>query len=80
MLVVISDIHFVDGTAGEHNLPYGAFESVFLSDVASLAKEKKAKEMKLLLLGDIVDATRRKSVAGSGLYSCCQNLLSSLPI
>ncbi len=58
MLVVISDIHFVDGTAGEHNLPYGAFESVFLSDIASLAKEKEAKEIRLLLLGDIVDVTR----------------------
>jgi len=58
MLVVISDIHFVDGTAGEHNLPYSAFESVFFSDIASLAKEKEAKEIKLLLLGDIVDVTR----------------------
>lgn len=58
MLVVISDIHFVDGTAGEHNLPYSAFESVFLSDIASLAKDKEAKEIKLLLLGDILDVTR----------------------
>lgn len=58
MLVVISDIHFVDGTAGEHNLPYSAFESVFLSDIASLAKDKGAKEIKLLLLGDIIDLIR----------------------
>jgi len=58
MLVAISDIHFVDGTAGEHNLPFSAFKSVFLSDVASLAKEKKAKEVKLLLLGDMVDVIR----------------------
>jgi len=58
MLVVISDIHFVDGTAGEHNLPYSAFESVFLSDIASLAKDKKAKEIKILLLGDIMDVAR----------------------
>lgn len=58
MLVVISDIHFVDGTAGEHNLPYPAFKDVFLSDVASLAKDKKAKELKILLLGDIIDVTR----------------------
>jgi UDP-2,3-diacylglucosamine pyrophosphatase LpxH len=58
MLIAISDIHFVDGTAGEHNLPFSAFDSVFLWDVASLAKEKKAKEVKLLLLGDIVDVIR----------------------
>lgn len=58
MLVVISDIHFVDGTAGEHNLPYSAFETVFLSDIASLAKDKQAKEIKLLLLGDILDVIR----------------------
>jgi UDP-2,3-diacylglucosamine pyrophosphatase LpxH len=58
MLVAISDIHFVDGTAGEHNLPFSAFESVFLSDVASLAKEKNAREVKLLLLGDMFDVIR----------------------
>ena len=58
MLIAISDIHFVDGTAGEHNLPFSAFDSVFLSDIASLAKEKKAKEVKLLLLGDIFDLIR----------------------
>lgn len=32
MLVVISDLHFTDGTAGEHNLPVEAFDDVFLSD------------------------------------------------
>ena len=58
MLVAISDIHFVDGTAGEHNLPYGAFQSVFLSNVASLIKAKKAKNLKILLLGDIIDLIR----------------------
>ncbi|MBW2029818.1 MAG: hypothetical protein JRH06_16240 [Deltaproteobacteria bacterium] len=58
MLVAISDIHFVDGTAGEHNLPFGAFNSVFLADICSLASEKKAKELKILLLGDIVDLIR----------------------
>jgi hypothetical protein len=39
MLVVISNIHFVDGTAGEHNLDYSAFQSVFLSDKATLTKD-----------------------------------------
>jgi UDP-2,3-diacylglucosamine pyrophosphatase LpxH len=58
MLVVISDLHFVDETAGKHNLPYGAFEDVFLSDIASIAKDKGVKEIKILLLGDIVDLIR----------------------
>lgn len=58
MLVAISDQHFVDGTAGDHNLPYGAFRSVFLAHIAALAKDKKAKEIKLLLLGDLVDLIR----------------------
>jgi len=58
MLVTISDIHFVDGTAGEHNLPFSAFESVFLSDIISLAEEKEAKEIIILLLGDVVDLIR----------------------
>lgn len=58
MLVAISDIHFVDGTAGKHNLPYKAFESVFLADIAALAKDKGAKELKVLLLGDVIDLIR----------------------
>lgn len=58
MLVAISDIHFVDGTAGEHNLPFSAFKSVFLVDIVSLAKEKAAKEIRILLLGDIIDLIR----------------------
>ncbi len=41
MLIVVSDLHFVDGTAGEHNLPVGAFRDVFLEDVKALAKDKK---------------------------------------
>ncbi len=57
-MVVVSDIHFVDGTAGEHNLPYSAFESVFLEDIAALASKKGAKEIKILLLGDMIDLTR----------------------
>lgn len=58
MLIVISDLHFVDGTAGEHNLPAAAFESVFMSDVVALARHKGATEIKLLLLGDIPDLVR----------------------
>lgn len=58
MLVVISDLHFVDETAGKHNLPVEAFSEVFLSSIITLAVDKGAKELKLLLLGDIPDLVR----------------------
>ena len=58
MIVAISDIHFVDGTAGKHNMPFSAFEGVFLTAIATLAKRKNARELKILLLGDIIDLIR----------------------
>ncbi|MCZ7669991.1 MAG: hypothetical protein M5U34_23870 [Chloroflexi bacterium] len=58
MLVVISDLHFVDGTSGNHNLPAKAFEQVFMSGIVGLALKNKATELKLLLLGDIPDLIR----------------------
>jgi UDP-2,3-diacylglucosamine pyrophosphatase LpxH len=58
MLVVISDLHFVDGSSGNHNLPAKAFEQVFLSSIVGLAQKNKATELKLLLLGDIPDLIR----------------------
>jgi UDP-2,3-diacylglucosamine pyrophosphatase LpxH len=58
MLVIVSDLHFTDSTAGKHNLPAEAFAEVFLSDIIELARKKEAKELKLLLLGDIPDLIR----------------------
>lgn len=58
MLVVISDLHFVDETAGEHNLPGDAFRNVFLPNVVALARERQATEIVLLFLGDIPDLVR----------------------
>jgi UDP-2,3-diacylglucosamine pyrophosphatase LpxH len=58
MLVVISDLHFTDGTSGAHNLPVEAFNEVFLDHIIKLAKGKGATELKLLLLGDIPDLVR----------------------
>jgi UDP-2,3-diacylglucosamine pyrophosphatase LpxH len=58
MLVVISDLHFIDGTAGDHNLPASAFKSVLLTEIMGLAQQKHALELKLLLLGDIPDFVR----------------------
>jgi UDP-2,3-diacylglucosamine pyrophosphatase LpxH len=59
MLVFISDLHFVDGTAGEHNLSSRAFE-YFFDDLAAIANKpsNKIKEIKLVLLGDIFDLLR----------------------
>lgn len=57
MLVFISDLHFVDGTAGEHNLPAQAFKGVF-NDLAEHARKAKAKDIKIIFLGDIFDLLR----------------------
>ncbi len=59
MLVFISDLHFADGTAGEHNIPPEAF-GYFFDDLISIAREPKyaIKEVKLVLLGDIFDLLR----------------------
>jgi UDP-2,3-diacylglucosamine pyrophosphatase LpxH len=60
MLVVISDLHLVDGTAGGKNLTPEAFREVFLCDINSLAEHNKAKEIKIVLLGDTIDLLRTK--------------------
>jgi UDP-2,3-diacylglucosamine pyrophosphatase LpxH len=57
LLVFISDLHFVDGTAGEHNVPVKAFNGVF-KDLATHARNAKAKEVKIVFLGDIFDLLR----------------------
>ncbi len=57
MLVFISDLHFTDGTAGEHNVKTGAFDGV-LQDLAVHAKKARAEEVKIIFLGDIFDLIR----------------------
>jgi UDP-2,3-diacylglucosamine pyrophosphatase LpxH len=59
MLVFISDLHFVDGTAGEHNLSPRAFE-YFFEDLEGIANKStnEIKEIKIVLLGDIFDLLR----------------------
>ena len=57
MLVFISDLHFVDETAGKHNLPSSAFEKFFTA-IKAHADKAKAKELKIVLLGDIFDLLR----------------------
>jgi UDP-2,3-diacylglucosamine pyrophosphatase LpxH len=62
MLIFISDLHFVDGTAGEHNVPTDAFK-IFFEDIArtadSLIRDKREiEEIKLVFLGDTFDLLR----------------------
>jgi len=57
MLIFVSDLHFRDGTAGEHNLSPRALERV-LEDWAASAANAKAKEVKIVFLGDIFDLLR----------------------
>ena len=59
MLIFISDLHFVDGTAGEHNLPSRAFD-YFFDDLAAIANKpsNNIKDIKLIFLGDIFDLLR----------------------
>ncbi|MFP3866780.1 MAG: hypothetical protein ACLFUU_01270 [Desulfobacteraceae bacterium] len=56
MLIFISDLHLVDGTAGEHNVPSRAF-GYFFQDVAASATPR-TEEIKLVFLGDIFDLIR----------------------
>ena len=58
MLVVLSDLHLTDGTAGKHNPPGDAFTDLFWTDLIGLARDRGADEVKLLLLGDVVDLVR----------------------
>ena len=55
MIVFISDLHFVDETAGKHNIPARAFEGM-LKDLKRYVG--KPKEIILVFLGDIFDINR----------------------
>ena len=58
MLVVLSDLHLADGTAGKHNLSHQAFEEILLSNVATAARKNEALDLRLVLDGDIIDLIR----------------------
>jgi len=62
MLVFISDLHFIDGSAGEHNIPPRAFEYFFEDLVAITQKpSNRIRELKIVLLGDVFDLLRTES-------------------
>jgi UDP-2,3-diacylglucosamine pyrophosphatase LpxH len=59
MLVFISDLHFVDGTAGAHNINPRAFD-YFFQDLHGIINDKKnaIQEVQVVFLGDIFDLLR----------------------
>jgi UDP-2,3-diacylglucosamine pyrophosphatase LpxH len=61
VLVFISDLHFVDGSAGEHNIPTAAVNYFFDHLVAIAHKDtqrNRIEEINIVLLGDIFDLLR----------------------
>ena len=69
MLVVISDLHLIGATIGNHNVPPEWFRHFLCDWVPTLAKERKAQELKVLLMGDIVDLIRTEQWLGIDLSS-----------
>ena len=57
MLIVVSDFHLMDGTAGGHFVEPGVFRST-MHDLAGHAREAKAKDITLVFLGDVFDLFR----------------------
>jgi UDP-2,3-diacylglucosamine pyrophosphatase LpxH len=59
MLVFISDLHFVDGTAGERTINPKAFD-YFFKDLNGIIEDDRntLKELNLVFLGDIFDLLR----------------------
>lgn len=59
MLIFISDLHFIDGTAGKHNINPRAFD-YFFQDMRSIIEDKRnaIQEVTVVFLGDIFDLLR----------------------
>ncbi|MDH4127876.1 MAG: hypothetical protein OEV44_03920 [Spirochaetota bacterium] len=57
MLVIISDLHLSDCSAGNHNVPETVFAD-WLNDILDLASHNTATELIFLYLGDIFDLIR----------------------
>jgi len=55
MLVFISDLHFMDETAGAHNVPAKAFKGAF-EDICKSCDQPE--EVKIVFLGDVFDLLR----------------------
>lgn len=57
MLIVVSDFHLMDGSAGAHHVEPGVFRST-MHDLAAHAREAQAEDITLLFLGDVFDLVR----------------------
>lgn len=57
MLILVSDFHLMDGTAGEHHLPPGIFRSAF-TNVGARAVAADPDEIKIVFLGDVFELVR----------------------
>jgi UDP-2,3-diacylglucosamine pyrophosphatase LpxH len=57
VLVVLSDLHFCDGTASPRNVKASAFQ-LLLQEIYDLAARSGARDLDLVLLGDIFDLLR----------------------
>ena len=59
MLIIISDLHFIDGTAGAHNINPKAFD-YFFEDLINITADKRnaIQEVIIVFLGDIFDLLR----------------------
>jgi len=57
MLIVLSDLHLMDGSAGHHHLEARAFREA-MDDLAETARRAKAQDVTIVLLGDIFDLIR----------------------
>src|SRR4051794_22193398 len=57
MLIVVSDFHLMDGSAGAHHVEPGVFRST-MHDLAAHAREAQAEDIGLIFLGDVFDLVR----------------------
>ena len=57
MLIVVSDFHLMDGSAGAHHVEAGVFRST-MNDLAAHAREAQAEDITILFLGDVFDLVR----------------------
>jgi UDP-2,3-diacylglucosamine pyrophosphatase LpxH len=57
VIIVLSDLHLMDGTAGAHHVEAGVFRSTF-TDLAAHAREARAADIKIVFLGDLFDLIR----------------------
>lgn len=66
MLIFLSDLHLMDGTAGKHYLGIETFKDIFKEVAiqaldAGITKNSKSTQLKIVLLGDIFDLVRTEA-------------------